>query len=104
MAAAELISSQFTNDGHALLLTLHVSGSGGEPIRFPVDESMLPNAYAKLLFKTASRLPPEITRRVNDAGIPASEGAKGYVFNGRMEEVLRFFEIGTRPRLTGGDR
>jgi hypothetical protein len=103
-AAATAITEQATNDGNALLLTLHISGTGGEPIRYPAYERDLPNAYAKLLFRTASTLPPAIISRVRNAGNPAADGAKGYVFNGRMEEVLRFFAIGTRPRLTGGDR
>ena len=104
VTAAELITNQATNDGHALLLTLHLSGTGGEAIRFPAHDRALPNAYAKLLFRTTSTLPQEILGRVVNAGIPATEGAKGYVFNARMEEVLRFFEIGTRPRLSGGER
>jgi hypothetical protein len=102
MAAAELVTKQATNDGRALLLTLHVSGAGGDPIKFPAQESSLPNAYAKLLFRMSSTLPTELLSRVVAAGIPAVEGGKGYVFNARMEEVLRFFEIGTRPRLAGG--
>jgi hypothetical protein len=103
MAAAQ-VTTHATNDGHTILLNLHVSGTGGEPIRFPTQEGLLPNAYAKLLFRISSTLPPELRNRVVHAGMAAADGAKGYVYNARMEEVLRFFEIGTRPRLSGGDR
>jgi hypothetical protein len=103
MSSAE-VTKQATQDGSALLLTLHVSGHGGAPIKFPSQENTLPNSYAKLLFQMSSALPPAVLDRVRSSGLPAGEGCRGYVFNGRMEEVLRFFEIGTRPRLSGGDR
>ena len=62
-AAAAQVIAQATTDGQALLLNLHVSGAGGEPVKFPTDERTMPNAYARLLFRTSSMLPPEFHRR-----------------------------------------
>jgi hypothetical protein len=102
--AARMITSTSTADGNTLLMTLHVSGTGGEPIRFPAGAARLPNAYAQMLFRTSSVLPDGFVTRVIDAGLKAENGCRGYVFNGRMDEVIRFFEIGTRPRLAGPNR
>ena len=105
IAAAELVTSQATNDGQALLLTLHVSGTGGggEPIRFPAHERPLPNAYSKLLLNEL-HAPTANTEPSAQRGDIGHRGGKGLCFQRRTEEVLRFFEIGTRPRLSGGDR
>ena len=31
-------------------------------------------------------------------------GCRGYVYNGHLDDIVTFFDIGTRPRLAGGDR
>ncbi len=102
--AADHVIAQGTDDGHALLLNLHVSGAGGEPVRFPTSEQSMPGRHAELLFRTSSVLPPEFHRRAADAGVILRPGSRGYVYNGRLDDVVTFFDIGTRPRLAGGDR
>jgi hypothetical protein len=103
-AAAAHVTGQATADGKAILLNLHVSGTGGEPVRFPTSEQSMPGAYAKLLFRTSSLLPAELQRRATEAGVSVRPDSRGYVYNGRMDDVVTFFDIGTRPRLAGGDR
>lgn len=103
-AAATHVISQATSDGNVLLLNLHVAGAGGEPVRFPASEQAMPGAYAKLLFRTSSLMPPELQRRATEAGVAIQTDSRGYVYNGRLDDVVTFFDIGTRPRLAGGDR
>lgn len=101
--AATHITSQATADGNALLLTLHIS-NGGEPVRFPTSEQSMPGPHARVLFRTSSALPPEFQRRAADAGIKVEPESRGYVYNARLDDIVTLFEIGTRPRLAGGDR
>ncbi len=103
-AAAAHVVAQSTGDGNAVLLNLHVSGSGGEPVRFPSSDLAMPSSYARLLFRTSSLLPPEFQRRATEAGVVVRQDSRGYVYNGRLDDVVTFFDIGTRPRLAGGDR
>ena len=64
----------------------------------------MPGAYAKLLFRTSSLLPTELQRRATEAGVAVRPDSHGYVYNGRLDDVVTFFDIGTRPRLAGADR
>jgi hypothetical protein len=103
-SAASRITRQATDDGSVLLMNLHVSGAGGDTIRFPASEQSMPGALARLLYRTSSLLPPELQRRATDAGVAIGPGSRGYVYNGRIDDVVTFFDIGTRPRLAGADR
>ncbi len=103
-AAASHVTGQGTKDGASLLLNLHVSGAGGQPVRFPASERLMPDAYARMLFRTSSLLPPEMQRRAADAGVTVQPDSRGYIYNARLDDVVTFFDIGTRPRLVAGDR
>lgn len=103
-AAAQIVA-QSTNDGGAILMNLHVSASGAEPIRFPTSEEGLPNEYARMLFRASSVLPPEVRSIASEAGVRTDEGSRGYIYNGRLDEIVRFFKLGTAPTLLlGADR
>jgi hypothetical protein len=103
-AAAAHVTRQETKDGNVLLMNLHVSAAGGEPISYPSSETTLPSSYARLLFRTSSLMPAEFRRRAAEVGITLREGSRAYVHNARLNDVVNFFDIGTRPRLLGGDR
>ncbi len=49
-----------TNDGSIVVLNIHVSSLGAEPIKFPSSESGLPDSYAKMLFRMSGPLPQHI--------------------------------------------
>jgi hypothetical protein len=85
-----------TSDGNVLLFNLHVSTSGGDPVRFPVSDASLHDDYAKLLFRMSSALPPHLQKVAQDKGIKATMESKGFVFNGEISEIVDFFDIGTR--------
>ncbi|MDA9499552.1 vWA domain-containing protein [Bradyrhizobium sp. CCBAU 11357] len=101
--AAQSLTNQRTKDGGALLLNLHVSG-GGQPVRFPTSETALKDSYARMLYRMSSVLPPEFQRRAAESGVSVSEGSRGYIYNAKLDDIVTFFDIGTRPRLGGPDR
>lgn len=85
-----------TSDGNVLLFNLHVSASGGDPVKFPISDAPLNDDYAKLLFRMSSALPPHLQKVAQEKGIKATMESKGFVFNGEISEIVDFFDIGTR--------
>ncbi len=96
---AEEIRSVFTKDGNALLLTLHVSSNeyAGE-ILFPQDIVEMPNLPSRIMFEMTSELPNN--RVVQNEfrsrfGRDLGAGTKGIIYNGGIEAVINFLDIGT---------
>jgi hypothetical protein len=85
-----------TNDGEVLVLNIHVSSQGFEPVRFPSSESGLPDAYARMLFRMSSVLPPHLAAVAKEKGIGVGPEARGFMLNAEAAEVVDFFDIGTR--------
>lgn len=85
-----------TNDGSVVVLNIHVSSLGAEPIKFPMSESGLPDSYAKLLFRMSSPLPPHIAGFAKEKGHSVSAESRGFMFNAEAGEIVDFFDIGTR--------
>lgn len=95
-SAARAITSIQVEDGHALLLTLHISNLG-EAVSYPSDIRTLPdNASARAMFECSSVLPPPLLKRAFLRGLRLQPGARGYIYNGKIEEVVNFLDIGTR--------
>lgn len=86
-----------TEDGNVLLLNLHVSSQAGQPVQFPASENALADQYAKLLFRMSSQLPEHLVRVAQEKGIAASFESRGFMFNAEAEQIVNFFDIGTRP-------
>jgi len=89
-----------TIDGGALLFNLHVSTLGGEPVRFPNNEASLADSYAQLLYRMSSVLPEHVAKIATDKGYAIQPGGRGFMFNAEPKDIVNFFDIGTRPRLT----
>jgi hypothetical protein len=96
-ASAAALRSLFTNDGQVLLLNAHLSSNSSAPTIFPNTETSLPDQFARLLFKMSSELTPAMRSAAQGEGLPAGEGAKGFVFNADLVSVIKFLDIGTRP-------
>jgi hypothetical protein len=92
---ATKLRSQLTTDGNVLLLSLHVSDSGGNPISFPASESSLPDQFSRLLFGMSSLLPSQMRTLAGNQGHGVEEGSKGYVYNADVAGIVQFLEIGT---------
>ena len=67
-------------------------------LHFPDAEDDLPDEYARLLFRMSSCLIPSMRANAREMGYKASEDARGFVFNARIEDVVQFLNIGTMPK------
>ncbi len=85
-----------TGDGPVLMFNLHVSSSGATPVEFPAAESVLPDTYAKLLFRMSSQLPEHLIKFAQDKGFKVSLESRGFMFNADAVQIVDFFDIGTR--------
>jgi hypothetical protein len=97
---ATAIKQIATNDVTFLLFNIHTSVSAGHPISFPASDAALPDSLAKMLYDSSSVLPPHVAKFAAEK-YAISAGSKGFVFNAGPEEIVNFFDIGTRPRLIG---
>jgi hypothetical protein len=88
-----------STDGNVLFFNLHLSEASGERIEFPDGEDGLPDAYARLLFRMSSPLPPPLWGAVREAGLQAGAATRGFVFNADLSSVVRALDIGTRVSL-----
>lgn len=93
---AEHLRQIRTNDGEVLILNIHVSSLGNDPIRFPDSGSSLPDNYAKLLFRMSSQLPEHLIRFAQEKGHKVGMESRGFMFNAEAAEIVDFFDIGTR--------
>src|SRR5256885_1305209 len=84
-------------DGAALVFNLPLSSAAGTPIELPASDDGLPDKFAKQLFEMSSNLTPFMISRAQELGMPADEGARGFVFNAQPVQIIQFLDIGTRP-------
>jgi uncharacterized protein YegL len=96
-SAATSLRGLSSTDGEVLLLNLHLSSLKKPAIEFPGSDSELPDQYAKLLFQSSSPLTPFMISVARQEGFGVTEGARGFVFNARLDTAIKFLEIGTRP-------
>jgi len=95
-AVAEQLRQIRTNDGEVLVLNIHVSVVGGEPVVFPSSESALGDNYSRMLFRMSSPLPPHLLAFAKDKGRAVDAESRGFMFNAEAAELVDFFDIGTR--------
>jgi hypothetical protein len=88
-----------SDDGNALLFNVHLSSLTERPIEFPDREGVLPDDYARLLFRMSSPLPPPLREAARREGFTVSADTRGFVFNADLVSVIRFLDIGTRVDL-----
>lgn len=93
------IRSLSTVGGSVMVFNLHVSSRVSQPISFPSSEESLPSdPFAHLLFRLSDPLPPQMVQSAREVvGIDIEDGARGFVFNAGIEEILNFLTIGTQP-------
>jgi len=94
---ADQIRKVKSSDGEALLFNVHCSSQKAQPVVFPNTEAGLPDQYAQQLFRMSSNLPPQMANLAKGEGLNVTEGARGFVFNAGMVEVIKALDIGTRP-------
>ncbi|MGL4552415.1 MAG: VWA domain-containing protein [Gemmataceae bacterium] len=101
LADAEAIKQLSSTDGEVLLFNLHVSSDAAVKIEFPDAENVLPDNYARLLFRMSSRLPPSMVQNAQQSGMRVGPNARGFVFNADLDAVVRSLDIGTRVDFGG---
>lgn len=96
--AARRLSRIETDDGSVLLFNCHISSTLAAPILFPAQVGGLPDSYARSLFEMSSRLTPTMLDYARGQGYTLDDGARGFVMNADMVDLVRFLDIGTRLR------
>lgn len=99
-AAVEKLRSLSTVDGQVLLMNVHISGSGREPVLFPATTDDLPeDRYARLLFDISSPMPAlyrdEIALITGRSADFMEKGVRGMAYNANMTDLVRMMNIGT---------
>jgi hypothetical protein len=97
MNAAAEIRKLRSSDGEVLLFNTHCSSQRAQPIMFPASDVNLPDQYARQLFNMSSILPSQMAAVASQEGFNVGEGARGFVFNSGLIEVVKALDIGTRP-------
>ncbi|EQD80766.1 hypothetical protein B1A_00539, partial [mine drainage metagenome] len=91
------ICSLATKDGNAMLWNCHLSGSNLPPVSFPSNETLLPEEkHASVMFLTSTVLPESMLAIAQEEYQNVSNGARAYVFNARLEDLIKLLDIGTR--------
>ena len=97
MDVASGIFSISTSDGDAMIWNCHLSSSRVEPVSFPKDTESLPqDRYAQMMFEMSSPLPENMIAIAREEYSDVEDGAKGYVFNAQLEDLIKLLDIGTR--------
>lgn len=97
--AKAITSIANANGSYVLLFNIHISSRRPTPIVFPDKEEELPDEYARMLFQMSSILPEPIREAARNEirDSPIGDQARGFAFNAKMEELIKFLDIGTRP-------
>ena len=85
-----------STDGSTLLLNIHLTPNGVQPVLLPASARMLADPYAQRLFRMSSPLPPPLLRQAQIREEAVTDGARGFAFNADLVSVVTFLEIGTR--------
>ncbi len=93
---AERLKGLSSEDGEVLLFNAHLSSCPERAIEFPAREALLPDRWARMLFRMSSRLPAAMHAPARQAGLAVSSETRGFVFNADLASVVRFLDIGTR--------
>lgn len=96
-SAAHALTSLRTDDGNVLLFNCHISSTAGSPILFPENDALVPDSFGKAMVAMSSPLTPTMLDYARKQGFVVGAGARGFVFQADLVDVIRFLDIGTRP-------
>lgn len=95
--AMEDLKELSTDDGYTQVWNCHLSSSAVTSISFPSSEETLPNEkYAQQMFQMSSQLPESMLAIAREEYKNIQRGARGYVFNAQLEDLIKLLDIGTR--------
>jgi len=93
---ADALRSLGTSDGKVLLYNAHISSRPGSEILLPDSESILPDDFARLLFRISSTLPTGQREFAKIKGYAVGDQSRGFTFNATQVGLADLLEIGTR--------
>lgn len=98
-AISQALKSVRTNDGETLVFTLHVSSNQfSHSVVCPDVDELLPDAPSKRMFDMSSSLTDSMIMMAKDNfQIDLPIGAKAFVYNANIEQLVTLLDIGTRP-------
>jgi hypothetical protein len=97
--AGQALAGLRSSDGNVLVFNCHLSSERAPKIEYPASSEGLPNDWARTLFDISSVLPSGFVQVGSEIGQSLAAGARGFVFNGDVESLVQFFDIGTRPAI-----
>lgn len=86
-----------TQDGDLLLFNLHISTAASGELLFCDSAAPLPDAFSRGLWQMSSVLPSQMLAAAQREGFPVTTRSRCFGYNARMDSIVRFLEIGTRP-------
>lgn len=97
-AAAGELRGLSTSDGNVLLFNVHLSSRPSTPVLYPESSVGLADEFAQQLFEMSSVLPPHLQDAAKAEGYAIGPQSRGFAFNVEIVEVIKFLDIGTRPK------
>jgi hypothetical protein len=98
VAAANELTKLTTDDGNVLLFNCHISSVVSAPVLYADSASSIPDEYGKKMFEMSSVLTPAMINFAKSQGFAVSEQSRGFVYQADLVDVIRFLDIGTRPK------
>lgn len=97
--AAHLRSLE-TSDGNVQIFNMHVSALNASPLCFPNSAQQLPaDQYAHMMFDMSSSITTFAWEMAQQYYPGTERDARGFVFNAGIEDIIHFFDIGTRVKV-----
>jgi hypothetical protein len=93
---ADTLKQRETNDGNVLFFNCCLSSTAADPFLFKGNGELLPDEFAKSLFKMSSVLPESIVDKARAAGQELEPNARGMAYNADMVSLIKFLDLGTR--------
>ncbi len=94
--ASDRVRAVACADGNVVLFNLHLSASSAKPMFYVSDDSTLSNQHARQLFAMSSVLPSPFAEVARSLDYVISPGARAFVVNAGLVELIKFFTIGTQ--------
>ena len=93
--AATQLTSLSTSDGATLLFNIHLSARDSVPILLPANDGVLPDDFAKTLFRMSSELPDKMRGMAEVKQLSAPIGCRLMGFNADSVGLLKLLSLGT---------
>ena len=93
---SEALRQISTQDGSTLLFNLHIDTQEGASVVFSASEDALQDQHGKTLFRMSSPVPSHLVPVIQQKNYAISNEARFFGYKAGYEEIVEFFDIGTR--------